>query len=70
MRKFLWTFLCIILLPVIIIAGGIYSAIEFIQFFWDRDYIIILIFEILFFPILVLFGGAILFFELINDPWF
>lgn len=70
MNKILWTFLCIILSPVIIIAGGVYFTIELIQFFWSKDYIIILIFEILFSPLLVLVGGIILFFELINDPWF
>lgn len=70
MSKILWIFLCVILSPVIIIAGGVYFTIELIQFFWSKDYIIILIFEILFFPLLVLVGGIILFFELINDPWF
>ena len=69
MNKILWIFLCVILSPVIIIAGGVYFTIELIQFFWSKDYIIILIFEILFFPLLVLVGGTILFFELINDPW-
>ena len=69
MSKILWIFLCVILSPVIIVAGGVYFAIELIQFFWSKDYIIILIFEILFFPLLVLVGGTILFFELINEPW-